>query len=131
MVGVAVFAAFLVGMLIQGYVIEHAKISSADTARIAELAGVTPNGATVAEPKPVSTLSSSNPVVPPPATPPASKKTAPPVINHSEIFYVVKSGDTLARIAMQHRTTVKALKEVNGLDRNTLAVGAKLKLPSV
>jgi len=44
---------------------------------------------------------------------------------------VVKSGDTLARIAMQHRTTVKALKAVNGLDRNTLAVGAKLKLPSV
>jgi len=73
MLAMAITATFLVGMLIQGYMSEHAKISSVDTATVGELAGATPNGTTVPEPKPVSILSS-NPVVLPPAAPPVPKK---------------------------------------------------------
>jgi LysM repeat protein len=42
---------------------------------------------------------------------------------------VVKSGDTLTRIAKVHGTTVKALKSANGLENDRLIVGAKLKIP--
>lgn len=52
-----------------------------------------------------------------------------PAGSQPELIYVVKPGDTLIRIARLHRTTVKTLKAVNGLGSDTLAVGAKLKLP--
>jgi LysM repeat protein len=44
-------------------------------------------------------------------------------------IYVVKSGDTLTRIAKIHGTTVKALKAVNHLNSDRIVVGAKLKIP--
>jgi LysM repeat protein len=43
--------------------------------------------------------------------------------------YVVKSGDTLSRIATAHKTTVKELKAINGLTTDRINVGQKLKLP--
>ena len=43
--------------------------------------------------------------------------------------YVVKSGDTLARIARTHGTTVQAIKAANGLTSDRIAVGRSLKLP--
>lgn len=43
--------------------------------------------------------------------------------------YVVKSGDTLSRIATAHKTTVKDLKSINGLTTDRINVGQKLKLP--
>jgi peptidoglycan endopeptidase LytE len=66
----------------------------------------------------------------------AASRIAPPVskeqaitASHSESLYVVKSGDTLTRIAKVHGTTVKALKSANGLDGDRLVVGEKLKIP--
>jgi LysM repeat protein len=47
----------------------------------------------------------------------------------AEISYVVKSGDTLSRIARVHGTTVKAIKSANSLDTERLVVGRKLKIP--
>jgi LysM repeat protein len=56
-------------------------------------------------------------------------KTA--AVSQSNGFYVVKSGDTLARIAKVHGTTVKALKTANSLKNDHILVGAKLMIPEV
>ena len=45
-------------------------------------------------------------------------------------LYVVKSGDTLTKIAKAHGTTVRAIKAANNLTTNRIAVGKKLKIPS-
>lgn len=44
--------------------------------------------------------------------------------------YVVKSGDTLSRIASSHGTTVSEIKAANGLRTDRIKVGDKLKLPA-
>ncbi|RTZ61641.1 MAG: lytic transglycosylase [Gammaproteobacteria bacterium] len=43
--------------------------------------------------------------------------------------YRVRRGDTLARIAKRHRTSVSKLKRLNGLKGSRIRVGARLKLP--
>jgi LysM repeat protein len=43
--------------------------------------------------------------------------------------YVVKAGDSLARIAKQHGTTINAIKTANNLKTTQIKVGQKLKLP--
>jgi Mg-chelatase subunit ChlD/LysM repeat protein len=43
--------------------------------------------------------------------------------------YVIKPGDTLSEIALEHGTTVKALKEANNLSSSKILAGAKMKLP--
>jgi len=48
----------------------------------------------------------------------------------AEKTYVVKSGDTLMKIAKANGVSVKALRSVNGLKTDQIKVGAKLKLPS-
>ena len=44
--------------------------------------------------------------------------------------YVVKSGDSLAKIAKAHGTTVKAIEAANGLTTTKIKVGQKLKVPA-
>jgi len=51
-------------------------------------------------------------------------------VSQPQTLYVVKSGDTLSRIARAHGTTIKALKSVNGLASDRIVVGAKLKIPT-
>lgn len=48
--------------------------------------------------------------------------------HHAAGIYVVKSGDTLTRIARAHGTTVKALKNANQLTSDRIFVGERLKL---
>jgi LysM repeat protein len=67
----------------------------------------------------------------------ATSRIAPPVskekavtASHPEALYVVKSGDSLTRIAKVHGTTVKALKAANGLEGDRIVVGARLKIPT-
>lgn len=43
--------------------------------------------------------------------------------------YVVKSGDTLSKIAKAHGTTIKAIESANGLSTTKIKVGQKLKIP--
>lgn len=43
--------------------------------------------------------------------------------------YVVKSGDTLTRIAGAHGVSIDALKQANGLTQSTIRIGQQLKLP--
>jgi len=44
--------------------------------------------------------------------------------------YVVKSGDTLTKIAKAHGTTVKAIETENNLSTTKIKVGQKLKIPA-
>ena len=44
--------------------------------------------------------------------------------------YVVKSGDTLTKIAKAHGTTVKAIEAANGMSTTRITVGKKLKIPA-
>ena len=44
--------------------------------------------------------------------------------------YVVKSGDSLGKIAYSNGITIKCLKEMNGLKKNTIRIGQKLKIPA-
>jgi LysM repeat protein len=69
---------------------------------------------------PVATLPASNGT--------ASEKTAP--ATGSQSTYVVKAGDSLTRIATQHKTTVKAIKAANNLKTDRVTVGQKLKVPT-
>ena len=47
-----------------------------------------------------------------------------------ETIYVVKSGDTLTKIAKDFGTTYKAIKAANGLVTDRIKVGDKLKIPA-
>ncbi len=66
------------------------------------------------------------------ATAPAAPATtaADKAASGSTSKYVVKSGDTLGRIAKKHGVSVKALKAANGLTNDRIAVGKTLKLPA-
>ncbi|MBO4447360.1 MAG: LysM peptidoglycan-binding domain-containing protein [Bacteroidales bacterium] len=45
------------------------------------------------------------------------------------VYYTVKSGDTLSKIAMRHHTTVRSLCRLNGISENTtLKIGRKLRI---
>ena len=47
----------------------------------------------------------------------------------AEPSITIASGDSLSAIALRHGTSVEALKELNGLDGDTLSAGATLRLP--
>jgi LysM repeat protein len=44
--------------------------------------------------------------------------------------YVVVNGDSLGKIAYANGITVKCLKDMNGLKKNTIRIGQKLKVPA-
>lgn len=44
--------------------------------------------------------------------------------------YVVKGGDSLGKIAYENGITIRALKEMNGLTKDIVRVGQKLKIPA-
>ena len=58
-----------------------------------------------------------------------SPKHAGATVSASSGRYVVKTGDTLVRIARTHGTTVKAIKMANGLTSDRITVGRSLKIP--
>ncbi len=50
--------------------------------------------------------------------------------NSSTTFeYIVKSGDTLYRIAQYYNTTVDEIKKLNNLTTNSLIIGQVLQIP--
>jgi 5'-nucleotidase / UDP-sugar diphosphatase len=133
---VIVSAALVVGLLIEGCVSEK---SAAITPLPPENTAAAPAPTTEAAPAPLSQPSPSVPaaqntlllqpspvaMVPKTASPVASpKKTAGGTV------YLVKSGDTLTRIAKAHGTTIAALKSANNLASDRINVGEKLKIPS-
>lgn len=44
-------------------------------------------------------------------------------------FYRVQPGDSLGLVAQKHHTTVRVIKELNGLTKDTIIVGQKLRIP--
>jgi membrane-bound lytic murein transglycosylase D len=56
------------------------------------------------------------------------EKAAPTAISGTG-DYVVKSGDTLGKIAMQHKVSVKELQDVNGIDGHMININQKLQIP--
>ena len=67
------------------------------------------------------------------AAAPVVKKTAKKSFtpyNGATKEYVVKSGDTLGSVAYGNGINIRQLKELNGLDKDTLRVGQKLRVPA-
>lgn len=60
----------------------------------------------------------------------ATDMTASSSSGGGEEIYIVKSGDTLSKIAKHHGTTVKAIESENGLSTTHIKVGEKLKIPA-
>ena len=144
MLGVVALAALLVILLIEGCVSEHktaaAMPSMPANAEVAPVAArpvavpslPQPQPLVAAAPASTRVLMPSQPSIDCPSnTPTVTSKAALPASPQAASVYVVKSGDTLARIAHQHHTTSKTLKAINGLNTDSIAVGVKLKLPSV
>lgn len=77
-------------------------------------------------------------VLPAAAPAPAAADTKPPVKTKSGYVpyegptkdYVVKNGDSLGKIASECGITIRALKALNGLQKDNLRVGQKLKIPT-
>jgi|SRR5581483_165021 len=122
---IAVIAAvvlLLVGLLIQGCKSER----SAGPSALPQL-GTAP---AVQKPSPIPAVQPAPEVASQPVVSSASKVSMAPAINHAETMYVVKSGDSLSRIARAHGISLKSLKAANSLANDRIAVGAKLKIPT-
>ena len=67
-----------------------------------------------------------------PAPAAASKKDPAPAKAYTGATkeYIVKNGDTLGGIAIASGLTVRQLKELNGLTKDMIRVGQKLKVPA-
>jgi len=124
---IAVIAAvvlLLVGLLIQGCKSERS--ASATTSSQATAAAVVQKPVVATT---TATTSSTAGVMPQPVSN-VPKASMAPAVNHVETVYVVKSGDTLSRIAKAHGISLKALKSANSIDTDHIAVGTKLKIPT-
>ncbi len=58
------------------------------------------------------------------------KVSSDEVSTPSDEYYVVKSGDSLYKIANQFNTTVDEIKRLNNLTSNLLSIGQRLRIPS-
>jgi LysM repeat protein len=62
------------------------------------------------------------------AATPAGTALAPDVASGDVAVYVVKSGDTLSKIAKSHHTSFKKIMALNDLKTSSIRIGQKLKL---
>ena len=97
-----------------------------------EVANSQPNSkpAAVAPPDAPAPAPLAKPIPDLPPAAPAAAIPAETAVGNVDLSYVVKSGDTVTRIAKAHGITVQALRAANNLNGNRLAVGQKLKLPA-
>ena len=58
-----------------------------------------------------------------------SPKVSRPVISGPHFEYTVAKGDTLSILAEAYQTTVRKIKDANGLKSDALRVGQKLNIP--
>lgn len=85
----------------------------------------TQRGPVITPPSPAKPAIVSSPVVSPTITPEAQ-----PPVTINGLPYVVKSGDSLAKIARQHGTSVAKLKAANSLTSDMLHIGQKMVIPA-
>jgi LysM repeat protein len=128
---VAAATTLLIFLLVEGCMSEHAKSAGVAKQQVTSAAETLPLQTTSA-PIPVPAVTAQ----PKPLTPPAAvavsplRGTTPRVLAGPATYYVVKSGDTLARIAKQYHVPVKTIMATNNLSDDHITVGAKLKLPT-
>jgi len=67
--------------------------------------------------------------IPAPAPVATTTPTATPALTNGETVYMVKSGDSLSKIASDFHTTVKALRSANNLKTDSIRVGQRLTIP--
>jgi LysM repeat protein len=100
--------------------------SAAETNWITPQSTSLPDNVTLPEPAPAPVPQT---IAPAPEPRPVTEfHKAPAHHAHGIGIYVVKSGDTLSRIAKAHGTTVKALKTANHFTSDRIFAGEKLKL---
>ncbi|HXF10951.1 MAG TPA: LysM peptidoglycan-binding domain-containing protein [Desulfuromonadaceae bacterium] len=121
---IAAFVLLLVGLLIQGCKSERAAQAPA------KATPVVAQTAHTLSPVPHTTPAVASQPVPSASKPSMTPATITTPHSAAVSVYVVKSGDTLARIAKTHGISVKNLKSANGLDTDHIAVGTKLKIPT-
>ncbi len=81
------------------------------------------------ETRPAAVSEVSEKSTPPVATKPEAKAPASPPV--ASITHTVAAGDTLTKIAAQHKTSVEAIEQANGLETTkTIRVGQVLKISS-
>ena len=129
---VAVSAAVVVGLLIEGCVSEksqtHAGINTAENT-VQTPGDVVVSAPAQQAPEAGQTLSQNT--LPVQSRPVALvPKNAAPVQATGGAVYFVKSGDTLSHIAKTHGISVKALKAANNLATDRIVVGEQLKIPT-
>jgi LysM repeat protein len=64
------------------------------------------------------------------AAEPATDMAGSSTTRGGEEIYIVKSGDTLSKLAKRYGTTIKAIESENGLSTTRIKVGEKLKIPA-
>ena len=125
---VIVSIAVVVGLLIEGCVSERSVVTPLPTQ-----ASASQTPAPKVAPAQPGRPAVSQTTLPKQLSPVAMEKTAAPADSpHTTggAVYLVKSGDSLTRIARTHGTTIKALKLANNLDSDRIVVGQKLNIPS-
>ena len=128
---VIVSVAVVVGLLIEGCVSERS--ASEVTPLPAHVAGPQTTDISAVQPIQSAPQVISKNSLPTQPCPVAMEKTALPVDPpHATggAVYLVKSGDTLSRIAKTHGTSIKAIKAANHLANDRIVVGENLKIPA-
>lgn len=123
--------AFLLVLLLHGYRAESSPLSVPAEESASPPAPPPAIPATLprqAAPAPAATSLLVEAALPAAVTP--TKETASATPEAFATIYVVKSGDTLNRIARAHGTTIRALKAANNLPGERLGVGLKLRIPT-
>jgi LysM repeat protein len=90
-----------------------------DTPAAYEETGATPAAPAVATPG----------VTPPPNTPAAAVPRAPS--NGAAIIHTVVAGDTLSGISAKYKVPAAAIKQANGMTKDTVVLGKKMVIPPV
>jgi LysM repeat protein len=113
---------------------EYVVVHGDTLGKIAKRCGVTLSALKAANPgvEPTKLRAGQKLTIPAGGTAPAAaggSAVSEPVTGGGET-YVVRSGDTLTRIAKTHGTTVKAIEAANNLSTTQIKVGQKLKLPA-
>lgn len=128
---IAAIALLLIGLLIEGCRSEREALATPMTPpEQVQALPATPQTTIASAANQKSAVSpQSEPAAPSPTALPVTKMNTVPDASQAGTVYVVKSGDTLTRIARTYRTSIQAIEAANGLTGDRIVVGAKLKIP--
>lgn len=133
--GIATATVLLSGILIQGcnrppVVSDAAPEDSAGVPLVSNNNANSTNAAPAKKPDLMQAATNQPKALPPAPVPVVVAPVPAAAPGSSSSVYVVRKGDTLIRIARNHGITLKALKAANGLERDRIVAGQRLKLPS-